>query len=552
MFPPKKKPAQGNASNDESGIRDRPDKGGKPNPFGKPGQQAQDDGWKDGEPFDPKAFKQEHGDASKRAKGDEAGGFGGKPHAIDEDGDGKHDGDDWKDGEPFDPKAAAEGGPNGAADEAKPAGMHVEPHESGAGHKIHFHDEVQADLPADGDYQHHVMEHAKHYAGYLTHKDVDSQKAEAHRQAANLHARVGNALHAGGDTSPRRASSGAGGGFGPPGGPNGGPEGSKTSQVGPDGERLSSGGDFGDFGQPSPGDDAAGGGHPAVPDAKRNLPGRDSLIEADRARSGKQFPPLPLMGKSLRKGGPYIGPRGGKWADPEHTIPWHAPGELPGMREANHLEMEDRKKPYKVNVTSYSRYRAPGGETRTTFLIEDPRIPEPRFHKYEGRGKTPMERRSHALKQHAEKFGIKQHVTHADLKKRAAKQARRGVESSLPGSKTIKLATRDGFAEQPVHAEHGQWAAHKGFSEGYTVSHRPTGLAVKHGMSKDEAAALALHMHTQMGDSFKDIEFGESPERRHPDMPRVAEAMKKWSAMGAPTKKSLKLTLSKALFDYTW
>lgn len=25
---------------------------------------------------------------------------------------------------------------------------------------------------------------------------------------------------------------------------------------------------------------------------------------------------------SLQKGGPYIGPRGGKWADPEHTIPW--------------------------------------------------------------------------------------------------------------------------------------------------------------------------------------------------------------------------------------
>lgn len=27
----------------------------------------------------------------------------------------------------------------------------------------------------------------------------------------------------------------------------------------------------------------------------------------------------------LRKGGPYYGPRGGKWADPEHTIPWGKP-----------------------------------------------------------------------------------------------------------------------------------------------------------------------------------------------------------------------------------
>jgi len=28
----------------------------------------------------------------------------------------------------------------------------------------------------------------------------------------------------------------------------------------------------------------------------------------------------------LEKGGPYIGPRGGKWADPKHTIPWKGPG----------------------------------------------------------------------------------------------------------------------------------------------------------------------------------------------------------------------------------
>jgi len=28
----------------------------------------------------------------------------------------------------------------------------------------------------------------------------------------------------------------------------------------------------------------------------------------------------------LRKSGPYIGPRGGKWADPEHTIPYKEPG----------------------------------------------------------------------------------------------------------------------------------------------------------------------------------------------------------------------------------
>lgn len=37
--------------------------------------------------------------------------------------------------------------------------------------------------------------------------------------------------------------------------------------------------------------------------------------KADRIRYGTE-------GEGLSKGGPYIGPRGGKWADPQHTIPW--------------------------------------------------------------------------------------------------------------------------------------------------------------------------------------------------------------------------------------
>lgn len=34
----------------------------------------------------------------------------------------------------------------------------------------------------------------------------------------------------------------------------------------------------------------------------------------------------------LRKGGPYIGPRGGKWADPQHTIPWSDGADKPKAR----------------------------------------------------------------------------------------------------------------------------------------------------------------------------------------------------------------------------
>lgn len=39
---------------------------------------------------------------------------------------------------------------------------------------------------------------------------------------------------------------------------------------------------------------------------------------------------------SLQKGGPYIGPRGGKWADPQHTIPWKEPSEEGSSEEDTH------------------------------------------------------------------------------------------------------------------------------------------------------------------------------------------------------------------------
>jgi len=38
------------------------------------------------------------------------------------------------------------------------------------------------------------------------------------------------------------------------------------------------------------------------------------------------------LAKSLKKGGPYIGPRGGKYADPKHTIPWKENQEKPRFK----------------------------------------------------------------------------------------------------------------------------------------------------------------------------------------------------------------------------
>lgn len=43
-----------------------------------------------------------------------------------------------------------------------------------------------------------------------------------------------------------------------------------------------------------------------------------------------------LLSKAV--GGPFIGPKGGKWADPEHTIPWHpeGPGRQAAQQELRH------------------------------------------------------------------------------------------------------------------------------------------------------------------------------------------------------------------------
>lgn len=52
--------------------------------------------------------------------------------------------------------------------------------------------------------------------------------------------------------------------------------------------------------------------------AKSIEPGTGDSVPS---RTGSQFTLVIPVGE-LRKAGPYIGPRGGMWADPEHTIPW--------------------------------------------------------------------------------------------------------------------------------------------------------------------------------------------------------------------------------------
>lgn len=83
--------------------------------------------------------------------------------------------------------------------------------------------------------------------------------------------------------------------------------------------------------------------------------------------SGQQKPKLFLRTGPMAKGGPYIGPRGGKWADPKQTIPWKEGGD----RGAG--QGEEPKRSY-MSETFYHSSRKPLSELRQgKFSVTDDR-----------------------------------------------------------------------------------------------------------------------------------------------------------------------------------
>ena len=209
-----------------------------------------------------------------------------------------------------------------------------------------------------------------------------------------------------------------------------------------------------------------------------------------------------------KSGGPFIGPQGGKWADAAHTVPWHedkpsSGGDSGGGR-------------HEVTATSMERSRAKGGGTATRWSIQDKSKPGGQeYHHYDTHGATPGERRTAALKAHAEKHGITKQVVHV-----SGKPSFKGVEQNAlgDGNKTIKVPTGKGVAE--VHATHtaGDFAVHQtpNASKGYTVTHVPTGLALHKHDSSTAARAHADHMHEKMGvGALSGAKFGKAPGKEH-------------------------------------
>ena len=73
------------------------------------------------------------------------------------------------------------------------------------------------------------------------------------------------------------------------------------------------------------------------------------------------------LGKSLRKSGPYIGPKGGKWADPAHKIPWTPERERAkrGREEEGKEHRERKEKEAEEAVLAHVRKQEEGIVMRT-------------------------------------------------------------------------------------------------------------------------------------------------------------------------------------------
>lgn len=87
--------------------------------------------------------------------------------------------------------------------------------------------------------------------------------------------------------------------------------------------------------------------------------------------------------KAKAYGGPYIGPKGGKWADPQHTIPWHE--KMLGVLQAKTPE-EKASAVAELAIASHEHYRAAAGAMMRKMpeahwrenveIVRDPKHPE--------------------------------------------------------------------------------------------------------------------------------------------------------------------------------
>jgi hypothetical protein len=137
---------------------------------------------------------------------------------------------------------------------------------------------------------------------------------------------------------------------------------------------------------------------------------------------------------ALRKAGPYVGPRGGLWADPQHKTPWHKEHGGKGSHVTDHQQVE-----------SHLITEATGGNKS---LPQDLRSHAKRLtehakkHKLRTKGEQPVRGEVKAIHEHWEQHGAKPTKGMLATLKAFASGERRGAERS---DKAFQRLLRDGY-----------------------------------------------------------------------------------------------------------
>ena len=168
--------------------------------------------------------------------------------------------------------------------------------------------------------------------------------------------------------------------------------------------------------------------------------GFDGIVTVETTKRGSHTAEIVdlrfLHTGALEKGGPYIGPRGGKWADPKRTIPWSDEGA--------------KGKKYKLTVKRHPKIF--GGQSQE-YEVEHSGEGKVRV----GRAEMPIESLSHFLNDQEGKVDVPKHPDRAEINaviEGVAKVLGKGDDGIAfrVGDKVVKVSTTVPFVpDNPGH-----------------------------------------------------------------------------------------------------
>ena len=144
-------------------------------------------------------------------------------------------------------------------------------------------------------------------------------------------------------------------------------------------------------------------------------------------------------------GGPFIGPRGGKWADPQHTIPWVEPaaGGGHGHEEKQQYTPEEEaawQQRQKLLAETPTPKTLP--EDQDLYFLSPPGSVEVDLSKL-----TPMRARPEGIENAAKYMDLARQGKIPRRKPVSLKQHEDGTYTVLDGNSTYAIATKYGWSK---------------------------------------------------------------------------------------------------------